>query len=100
MILIGGCSWVFQDDYIKILDFSTKPFDCGDEIKAQRGSFLKLTFLDILGILEVNIAYFEEDTFWEFAQDVFSFLKRPFGTKSELIWLDKSLIFWEVRILV
>ena len=68
--------------------------------KGPARSFPRLTFLDVLGILEVKMAYFEEDSFWGFVGDVFSFQKRPFGTKSELIWLVKRLIFWELRILV
>ena len=39
VIPIGGCSCAFQDDCVKIPDFSTKPFDRGDEIKAQRAAF-------------------------------------------------------------
>ena len=53
VIPIGGCSCAFQDSCVKILDFSTKPFDRGDEIKAR--SFPKLTFLDVLGVLEVKM---------------------------------------------
>ena len=36
---IGESSCVFQDDCFKIPYFSTKPFDRGDEIKAQRAAF-------------------------------------------------------------
>ena len=39
MIPIGGCLCVFQDDFIKIPDFSIEPFNRGDEIKAQRSTF-------------------------------------------------------------
>ena len=43
-------------------------------------------FPDVLGILEIKMAYFEEDSFWGFVGDILIFQKRPFGTKSELIW--------------
>ena len=39
VIPIGGCSCAFQDDCVKIPDFSTEPFDHGDEKKTQRATF-------------------------------------------------------------
>ena len=39
VIPIGGYSCAFQDDCVKIPDYSTKPFDRGDEKKTQRATF-------------------------------------------------------------
>ena len=47
---------MFQDDCVKISDFSTTSFD-------HARSFPKLTFMDVLDILEVKMEYFKEDFF-------------------------------------